>query len=715
MSDEIDFETSFAPYLEPWKAFNEEVIYQTNVSERKGKKDKERVIVIGKYRFWICENIKKKGLRLLSHFHYYSVSSITNEENDLVIKVKNDGKEETFTFVSPNIELILANFKSQIDLITSGFPEDFIKIDSNQKNSENLSDYEEFLQIYYAYCSFLVKFPNNYVVQYIQLLYSSNNKTLDLTVVPSISETSNTQDFSPLICSLKYNTFFRDLIITDMRIDYLIPSLISLIRTNTTLTRLVLSNTSLTESHFINICEAIKDNTNNSIQNLDFSMNKFDLKGSQALVHLIKSFHHSLFALDISKCQISSKGIEMIINALAENPVVSLALQTLCIGGNKIEELGSNSIENFCKEFKTYSQIRNLDLSYGNINIGITKTIRLLTKLKDLNLSGSKIDDIYVLEKLIEGTSLECLNLSNCTLADGALKSLFSAISKNDKIDSLKLNLSGITESRSTLNLVLSDLSPKLGTFDISDYSVKDGLLPELLDAICKQTNLVELKMNDVFGKISPTNFKPIFERLLNILSLPKLKSLSIAKSNKTLILSLLENFPSNHHITYLNIEKCGLGDAGANHLAELLKKDNVLEQIEFDENEVKFNGFLTLAISLKDNKTLNHLTFSKDFFNTLSEVKAFTTQGKKLISTQEFILVSLSKQNKEPFVPWISSANNRISTGLPLLDTVLPLSELPEFLGGKGEGRIPTLDSNTAGSDPQSSCPPPLPPRDSE
>jgi len=64
---------------------------------------------------------------------------------------------------------------------------------------------------------------------------------------------------------------------------------------------------------------------------------------------------------------------------------------------------------------------------------------------------------------------------------------------------------------------------------------------------------------------------------------------------------------------------------------------------ITADENEVKFNGFLTLAISLKDNKTLNHLTFSKDFFNTLSEVKAFTTQGKKLISTQEFILVSLS------------------------------------------------------------------------
>lgn len=141
------------------------------------------------------------------------------------------------------------------------------------------------------------------------------------------------------------------------------------LETNRTLTRIVLSDLK-TEQSFVPIGKALATNAgvyiyifilfaltlifslDNIVTCINLSQNKIGFQSLVALCDGFAKLTHGLTRLDLSKCDLPPKGIEMLFNAFERNFGMSLTLEHLDLSYNRFSDTGSIALASWLSKAK---------------------------------------------------------------------------------------------------------------------------------------------------------------------------------------------------------------------------------------------------------------------------------------------------------------------------------------------------------------------------
>jgi Ran GTPase-activating protein (RanGAP) involved in mRNA processing and transport len=128
-----------------------------------------------------------------------------------------------------------------------------------------------------------------------------------LTVVGIDAKSDIAFQIVPVFAALKYNTYFRGVIVNDSIRKDAIALLADSLRGNSTLTRVKVRNVGGEEKAFVELGAALKENKKHTVQILNLSENIIGNKGVISIGEALQQWSHALRVLDLSNCRIGGK------------------------------------------------------------------------------------------------------------------------------------------------------------------------------------------------------------------------------------------------------------------------------------------------------------------------------------------------------------------------------------------------------------------------
>ena len=249
-------------------------------------------------------------------------------------------------------------------------------------------------------------------------------------------------------------------------------SLMSHILSLKNLSKLNLQMNNITDKDIKSLVNYIKENST-PIKELILKNNKITQEGSESIADLVK-FSKILKILDLSFNELKSEGIKNICNGIImSNTNSNSCLEQLYLNGNKCNDYCADDIFNllvnsYTKKLKVLSlnlnffsnkgvdkilsslrkndSLKQLYLSENKIDakafINLSNYLKLNKTLKILEIKSSRINDesLNDIMKIFEDNfALEKLNLSDNNLGFESIAKFGQYISKNDKINEVKL------------------------------------------------------------------------------------------------------------------------------------------------------------------------------------------------------------------------------------------------------------------------------------
>jgi Ran GTPase-activating protein (RanGAP) involved in mRNA processing and transport len=157
-------------------------------------------------------------------------------------------------------------------------------------------------------------------------------------------------------------------------------------QTNKTIRTLRLANVGATNTSIDKLSESLKANVGLALEELDVSGNPLEDKSIIALSSALERFT-GLGVLNISNCQLKTKGMSALMQALQKNTQVCSTLHTLNIAGNSLDNQECS---------------RNLGLFIGKA-----------VALKTLNLTGTSPQCLYMCSTFEKNHSITTVYLSD--------------------------------------------------------------------------------------------------------------------------------------------------------------------------------------------------------------------------------------------------------------------------------------------------------------
>eukprot|EP00727_Mastigamoeba_balamuthi_P014087 m51a1_g9300 hypothetical protein (953) ;mRNA; f:60291-64128 len=683
-----------AQLVAKWSRYGEECLFTDVVREpadRRGKPDPECVFAVGRYRCWLTTRGKKP--KLAREFPIYDVDSIV-ATHEVTLNMKVSCKEKPVRLITIRESGIVRAVHTSFNAISFGFPEDYLRIECIGFPAPAVPAMKEdaaegFMDNYHAWCAYYSVPPVREIEFFVKSLFTAGVNELDLTCCPAIDpepDRTTQLDFTPVLAALRYDESFRGLTVADSH--GAMSMLAQVMQTNAFLTRIVASGVGAGEQQVVELCEALRRNEDHAVQVLDISHNSgcIQQRSAPEIYKAIVTHKHALLELNLSYCAMPAKAVQMVLQALNDNPKMSLGLQHLNLSGNRVELLGSQELDKWFSTLKAYSKLKYLFLRDTNVVLPALTHLKNLQEIAELDLAENKLDRpaVDLLASFLELTpSLRKLDVSDTGLTyEGGLGKLFSSLRANQKSLSVKLVLKGNPELRNELSSKdLAALAPRISSLDLTGLRFREALWVDVINAAAKMEGLTEVVLRNTLAR--PSTFRPCIQALVALAQNPSVTTIDISEgTGRTIVVPFLESLRGNTSLKNLNIADNGLGDFGAAAIADLLISNKTLACLEADNNQIKTQGLLIIAAAFSVNKTLLKLEVWDDISRLF--VGSSGSTRARLVSTVDNLQRCLQRNSNAAIEYWQPSAQRLAECNTKTPQDVSGFGTIPAFLQEK-------------------------------
>ena len=397
---------------------------------------------------------------------------------------------------------------------------------------------------------------------------------------------------------------------------------------NHSLLKLNLRNCDISEKGGKAIGDALM--VNRSLQVLDLHGNPI----SAGVVHIAESLkhNHSLQEINLSNCNISEKGGKAIGDAL----MVNRSLQVLDLQGNPI----SAGVVHIAESLNCNHSLREINLSDCRISeeggkaIGDALMVNRSLQVLDLHDNPISTGMVHIAESLKHNHSLLEINLGRCRISEEGGKAIGDALMVNRSLQVLKLcgnpisvgvvhiaeslkrnhslleiNLGncGITEKggKGTGDALMVNRS--LQVLNLCDNPISTGVV-HIAESLKHNHSLLEINLRRC--RISQEGGKAIGDALMVNRSLQVLDLHGNPISAG--VVHIAESLKCNHSLLEINLGVCGITEREAESLAISLKENNSLHTLNLRGNSLSDGGGAHIADGLRHNNCLKRLDISQ-------------------------------------------------------------------------------------------------------
>ena len=353
-------------------------------------------------------------------------------------------------------------------------------------------------------------------------------------------------------------------------------------------------------------CKAIGDAlmVNRSLQVLELHGNPI----SAGVIHIAESLkrNHSLIELNLGNCGTSEEGFKAVCEALM---VGRRSLQVLDLHENSIEEKRCKAIGDALvvdMSVEVLDQCHN-PISAGAIHVaGSLKYNHSLLKLNLRNCDISEKGGKDIGDALMVNRSLQVLDLYDNPISAGVVH-IAESLKHNHSL--LKLNLRNCDISQEGGKAIGNALmvNRSLQVLDLHGNPISAGVV-HIAESLNCNHSLREINLSDC--RISEEGGKAIGDALMVNRSLQVLDLHGNPISAG--VVHIAESLKCNHSLLEINLTNCVISEEGADVLGSSLKENNSLQTLILRGNNLSDGGGAHLAGGLRHNNCLKRLDISQ-------------------------------------------------------------------------------------------------------
>ncbi|XP_037922057.1 F-actin-uncapping protein LRRC16A isoform X3 [Hermetia illucens] len=604
--------------------------------ETKGDKTENRVLVFTPVRIYLL--IAKVPTKIESHFHYLDIQAVESKKPTHFSIITND---RTYTFAttgdagnfSSNADVILTDLASAIKQIFPTVPLKYIirKIDVQPIEREpifsdelrpsdprNVGPCGGFSTQYGCMCDYHGVPYREEVAWDIDTIYLSHDtRLLNLRDFDHLEP----KDLMAIVSALEYNTFFRGLKATHMRLSHeTLERILHVLKRSMWLEELHLEALGLRSDFLHKLAVSVITNNNPAVRTIDLSHNLIEDKGAIHLAGPIAKVSKGLCKLALSHCGLTSKGVNQMSHSLSLNQSISSSLTYLDLSGNSLKDDITN-LHNFLAQPNVleYLDLSATDTTLENLFGALLRGCS--THLVHLNVShnsfstkkGKEIPPSF--KQFFTSTlSLKHLNIAGCKLPMEALKNLLLGLACNESTAGLYLDLSCNSLGAQGAHVLESCIHGVrvLQSLDIGDNNL-DAELASVLTAISKNPSIRCLHMSRSLTGMKPKHIPTVMDALVNLIQKDDFPLTELILSDNKLkndIHDFINALGSNQSLQKLDISGNYMGDVGARLLAKALQINNKLRVILLDRNNITLQGYSDIVYALENNLSVRYIPF---------------------------------------------------------------------------------------------------------
>ncbi|XP_050323757.1 F-actin-uncapping protein LRRC16A isoform X3 [Bactrocera neohumeralis] len=604
--------------------------------ETKGDKTENRVLVFTPVRIYLL--IAKVPTKIECHFHYLDIQAVESKKSTHFSIITNDRPYSFATSFdagsfSANADVILTDLASAIKHIFPTVPLKYIirKIDIQPPEREVVFSEEfrptdprsvgpcgGFSTQYACMCDFHGVPYREEVAWDIDTIYLSHDtRVLNLRDFDHLEP----KDLMAIVSALEYNTFFRGLKASHMRLsNETLERILHVLKRSMWLEELHLEALGLRSDFLHKLAVSVITNNNPAIRTIDLSHNLIEDKGAIHLAGPIAKVSKGLCKLALAHCGLTSKGVNQMSHSLSLNQSISNSLTHLDLSGNSLKDDITN-LHNFLAQPNV---LEHLDLSSTDITLENLFGALLrgcATHLAHLNVShnsfstkkGKEIPPSF--KQFFTSTlSLKHLNIAGCKLPMEALKNLLLGLACNESTAGLYLDLSSNTLGAQGAHVLESCIHGVrvLQSLDISDNNLDAELAP-VLTAISKNPSIRTLYMTRSLTGMKLKHIPTVMDALVNLIQKDDFPLAELVISENKLkndIHDFINALGSNQSLQKLDISGNYMGDVGARLLAKALQINNKLRTIYMDKNNITPQGYGDIVYALENNHSMRTIQY---------------------------------------------------------------------------------------------------------
>ena len=342
---------------------------------------------------------------------------------------------------------------------------------------------------------------------------------------------------------------------------------------------------------------------NRSLRVLDLSKNPI----SAGVVYLAESLkhNHSLLEINLSDCDISEENSKAIGDALMENKF----LQVLDLHHNPI----SAGVVHIAESLKHNHSLLEINLSDCDISEENSKAIgdalmeNKFLQVLDLHHNPISAGVVHIAESLKHNHSLLEINLGKCGITEKCCTAIGDALMVNRSLKVLNLDgnpiSAGVVHIAESLKHNHSLIELNLGNCGITEEGFK-----AICDALMVSRRSLRVQ-NLQESSVKERRCKAIGDALVIDISLHVLDP-----CHNPIIASAIhvaESLKHNRSLVEVNLGKCGITEKGAESLGTSLKENDSLQTLILRGNDLSDGGAAHIADGLRYNNCLKKLDIS--------------------------------------------------------------------------------------------------------
>ena len=386
--------------------------------------------------------------------------------------------------------------------------------------------------------------------------------------------------------------------------------LAALITNNISMTHLYLRECALQYVELNTLTNALSNLQ--SFKEFDFSYNIFSYQDSKHIAHAIK-LNKNVTHLDFSNCQLKEGGTVLLSIALCDIK----CLIFLNLNGNQIDDPVANNIAvALCKNTKLEHLLLSKCIISSKGLQRIIKSVKEIRSLKYLDVSFVKVRDQAALDMaaVIDVNShLEHLNLSHCQLQDDEIVAVLQAINKLEMLKYLNLSSNLITAEASNELATFISKNNSLEHLRISNCKFNEQGLLTIAKKI-KLLNTFDISYNIITSKaVSKLSEMIVFSQFKHF-------SISNCYVKEKLML-FCQAMTKNGHLKCINFGGIAMTDAEAKHLGCTMKVNNFLEKLILSNCKINSTGLLCILDGMKKMTGIKYLDLMSNEFDDKSMI----------------------------------------------------------------------------------------------
>ncbi|XP_075169303.1 capping protein regulator and myosin 1 linker 1 leucine rich repeat protein isoform X3 [Haematobia irritans] len=604
--------------------------------ETKNDKTENRVLVFTPVRIYLL--IAKVPTKIECHFHYLDIQAVESKRPSHFSIITNDRPYNFATTgdagnFSTSADVILTDLASAIKQIFPTVPLKYIirKIDIQPPERETIFSEEfrpsdprnigpcgGFSTQYACMCDFHGVPYREEVAWDIDTIYLSHDtRILNLRDFDHLEP----KDLMAIVSALEYNTFFRGLKASHMRLsNETLERILHVLKRSMWLEELHLEALGLRSDFLHKLAVSVITNNNPAIRTIDLSHNLIEDKGAIHLAGPIAKVSKGLCKLALAHCGLTSKGVNQMSHSLSLNQSISNSLTHLDLSGNNLKDDITN-LHNFLAQPNVleYLDLSSTDITLENLFGALLRGCA--THLAHLNVShnsfstkkGKEIPPSFK-QFFTSSLSLKHLNIAGCKLPMEALKNLLLGLACNESTAGLYLDLSGNTLGAQGAHVLESCIHGVrvLQSLNISDNNLDVELAP-VLTSISKNPSIRTLNMCRSLTGMKLKHIPTVMEALVNLIQKDDFPLAELTLSENKLkndIHDFINALGSNQSLQKLDISGNYMGDVGARLLAKALQINNKLRAIYLDKNNITLQGYADIVYALENNYSMRCIPF---------------------------------------------------------------------------------------------------------